>query len=641
MAKDTLVELVSQLSVQSSHNEHANVEQTCLQLLRSGCDEPYAILQKCLVAMIKQDKYQKGLRLMNEFRDLVNKHSEDLCIELLYIYYKLNNVQLFDRLYKKSVGENSQTVLVDQDLGDERLRGILHVRAQFCFKNGLYEEAYEIYQALVKTNRQEFDNSIELACNERVPLTSSPSLKEYKPLLSESDQSSYDVLFNDSIIMAAEGRFEESAELLSKVLRMAEADGYENDLNSIRLQTAYTLQLQNKSKQATTLLKQLLAKLPRESVLYLVAKSNLLSVKDFSKYADNYSLVLRDLNYELANSFNLQKFTYEQWVKLQSNFSVLSAFNNSSINANGSEIAKALQKYKKEVGNIVLEPYKVQASKVYKLCSQMLGCTPCQNMSGFVILTLQLLIVAKQWQNAVRIGEKYLNKCWNPAENNTHHHSIDKSQVIVCCVLLQLYSLTHRNRSKYILLEKLNAIRKAYGQHAAREREFWVHIGFQYLVLGNNEQARDIFEQFGQSVDTNIDMVELTRLTSDIDVDELVRLGSTPMKSKLRLQESDTTVAKLQRQKVLILKQKRRALKKRKFLTGKDVVKKPDPERWLPQKDRSSYKPKKKQLNAKLTQGGAMSKRAEQSLDIQSKPTPTKTKSAAKSAAKKKKKGRK
>ncbi|CAI7374561.1 ASB_collapsed_G0054170.mRNA.1.CDS.1 [Saccharomyces cerevisiae] len=68
MAKDNLTNLLSQLNIQLSQDEHSQVEETCVKLLDSGCENPADVFRRCLVAVIQQDKYQKGFTLFKKIQ---------------------------------------------------------------------------------------------------------------------------------------------------------------------------------------------------------------------------------------------------------------------------------------------------------------------------------------------------------------------------------------------------------------------------------------------------------------------------------------------------------------------------------------------------------------------------------------------
>lgn len=134
------------------------------------------------------------------------------------------------------------------------------------------------------------------------------------------------------------------------------------------------------------------------------------------------------------------------------------------------------------------------------------------------------------------------------------------------------------------------------------------------------------------------DYSSVSNLVSPIDVSSLIATGVKPFESNSnKVQSNSVTVNKIMKKKLQAKKQKKKEAKLKKFLATHDVANKTvDPERWLPLRDRSTYRPKKKQL-AKQTQGGAMSKQSEQALDI----SKTQNKGSNNNNKKKNKKGRK
>lgn len=106
-------------------------------------------------------------------------------------------------------------------------------------------------------------------------------------------------------------------------------------------------------------------------------------------------------------------------------------------------------------------------------------------------------------------------------------------------------------------------------------------------------------------------------LTRNVDISALVEAGvavlqatAHPARGKKRAAEEETTAQKQQQPSA----KKRR---KRKLPKSYDPDKKPDPERWLPLRDRSSYRPKGKKGKkraAEATQGGVV--REEETLEL-------------------------
>ncbi|CAI1748422.1 hypothetical protein SEUBUCD646_0P00800 [Saccharomyces eubayanus] len=640
MAKDNLTSLISQLNIQLSQDEHSQVEQTCVKLLNSGCQDPADVFRRCLVAVIQQDKYQRALHYLKKFEHIDEKFGRKFALEKLYIFYKLNSSDEFNSLYRQIVTDDLDTVLKK---GIESLRGILHVRAQYCYKNGLYEEAFKIYQHLASHNDRDQDSQIELACNERVPLSVVPELMNRSPLVTTIDESSYDLLFNESFILTSLGQYDESIKILEKALQAATDEGYKNDINTINLQLSFVLQMKGETTKSKEILKSLLKELEASSPFYLICQNNLNAFVDLSKYNTNFNLLLRELNVERLNTFNSQTFTYEQWSNIQRNILFLRLFNNGKINSQGSILSKTAHKYSELVDNVTLESYKTQAKKLYHHVTKSILSGTEGSVIGLLLLAIQLLIIEKEWENAIRISELFLNESWKSSFEN-----FDDSQAIVCYILFELYKIKGRNHSKSILLKKLDSVRMQLKGKTQENIPFWKHVGFELLSIGNIKESKALLRELSsfnkasedelvnRIVSSNsLDIAQGIDLVRNIDVKELIQLGVKPLESSVKKNKA-TTINKVQKRKILELKKKRKTKRVDKFLQSRDASKLPDPERWLPIKDRSTYRPKKKQQGGKQTQGGAMNKKSEQALDISKKGKP-----AANKKAKNKKKARK
>ena len=653
MAGNSLTDLLSQLNVQSTHDEHSQVEKTSIRLLEKGCTNPGTVLKYCLIALIKQDKYNKALSVLEKFDSIATEHSTKVRLEKLYVYYKLNNVSKFNKTFNAVVPDGSITLMASNpESRIERLRGVLHVRAQFCYKNGQNQEAYRIYQYLASNDSADVDNVTELSCNERVPLSVEPDMLMNYPPFHELNEDSYDILFNESLLLLAQGKSKESLGLLQKAHSLAKASGYQDDINTLELQLAYVHQLLGNTSDSKEYLNGLIDRLDIGSPMYLLVKNNLLAFQDFSKYKDNINLILRELNAKKIVSLNLKNFTHDQWTKLNSNIMFLKLYNNVSIPSNTNYLSRVLHNYTNNVDNVVIEPYQTQAKKLYHLAVKAVNSynnDPKSSVIGLVLLATQLLVVENQWDNAIRLCELYSNKIKCPG------YYVSDDMMTVVYVLFELYSHQGRSHSKLVLLEKtillyshwayiglLSDVARPYRfdtNGCINQLRFWKHIAFQYLSIGKSVEAKRLLNKlnnvpyFGKYMrDANVlqilkntdkdifDYSHVSNLVSPIDVSSLIATGVKPFESNSnKVQSSSVRVNRIMKKKLQAKKQKKKESKLKKFLATHDVANKTvDPERWLPLRDRSTYRPKKKQL-AKQTQGGAMSKQSEQALDISKK----------------------
>lgn len=638
MAGDSLTDILAKLNVQSSHNEHSQVEETSLQLLNNGCTNPGTALRYCLVALIQQDKYNKALSVLDKYSKIDEKYGKQLRLEKLYVYYKLNNQKRFENLYSSIVSDDLDVLLKKAPAQLESLRSILHVRAQYCYKNGLYPESYRLYNYLASNNDAGIDNIVEIACNERVPLTVDADLQIQYPLINQNVDDSYDVMFNDAIVLATQHKFHESIALLEQAYSLAKEGGYEADIHTIELQMAYTLELIGRNDDSKEFLNGLTGKLTPGTPMYILAKNNMLSLNDISKFKDNLNLILKELNYETQNSLNIQNFTSAQWTNLVNNAMFLKLFNNESITSHRSVLSKTLSNYSDIVESVTLEPYKTQAKKLYHAAMRAVSSGVQGSVVGLVLLATQLLVVENQTDNAIRLCEHFFNRS---VEINK---TLTDELITISYVLFELYKQSGRTHSKVLLLRKTSALFNAnellvVSKSTTNKLQFWRHIAFQSLTLSRASDAKALFKklmivpyfkenllnenilQIMKENDSDVfDSSLVAPLVASVDVEALIAAGVKPLESgSSKVQTRGAAVNRIAKKKLELKKQKRKAAKLKKFLATHDVAAKTaDPERWLPLRDRSTYRPKKKQL-AKQTQGGAMSKQSEQALDISKK----------------------
>ncbi|SCU93452.1 LANO_0E03906g1_1 [Lachancea nothofagi CBS 11611] len=591
-----LTSQLTDLNVLYDNNRHSEVAKTCKTLIDRGVVDKKPILRQWLVALIKTDQYKKSWELLNQYDADI---SDEFYLERLYVLYKLGYTKEFDKLYQKL-----KTIVRDES---SQNRGLLHVRAQFCFKNGRYDEAAEIYEVLSQHNEQQLDNETEIACNERAAAAFFCSGNDRK-LATKLNEDSYDLLFNESLIALAENQPIIAFEYLEKASALAAQDGPNDDQFAIELQKSYVLQILGEEKRSKKILTMLLEKNKAGSPNYLLAFSNLKSFEDISKYTANIPLLLRELNVSKMSGM-VDTLGNEQQQRVLNNILFLNLFSNSSIQAKKSLVSKTLAQYQKNVEDVVLEPYHTQAKKMYHHTMSAISCGTGGSTVGVVLLTVQLQVVEKEWERAINLCETFLNKSSQtfPVESR-----------VVCYLLFRLYQETGRTNSTNILLARLFGIMQ--DEYVKEDPEFWRFVAFKLLSQESYDKSEAIFGKL-RALSPELSLIrpeaneveeirpDLESLVESIDIESIKSQGLTPFEGQSRHQNQGGLgrVAK-----------KRRVHKNRRRPKDFDTLKQPNPERWLPLKDRSDFKPNKK-IAAKQTQGGSASRKGDQNLDISKK----------------------
>ncbi|AEY97581.1 FAFL103Cp [Eremothecium gossypii FDAG1] len=599
MAGKDLKSLIERLNLSSSKDEHSQVAAAYLELVANGCDDVCGALEKCVTALIKQDRYEQAMEVFAEYADVCKEGR--FALLKLYTFYKLGQSAAFETEWAQ-VAEKVEASLA-QDTVTAELRPLLHVRAQFDYKMGRYSDMFRTYKYLAAHNEEEADDGMELACNERVPLAFLPA-EAVAEVSGKLVEDSYDMLLNESMVCSSKGQLEQAESLLKRALELARAEEVEDDVHTIQLQLAYVTQLLGRKKESRKLLTDLQKQVSAVSPLVSIIKTNLKSLDDLSRYSENSNLplVLRELDAERLASSSSKTYSHDQWLRLQANLLFMRLFSNTIIRSKSTILSRTLAQYSKLVDNVCLESYTVQAKTLFDHVLSLIAKKD-ENTVGVLVLAVQLQLKAKNIGRAILLCEKY----WENMAAESHKE-------LVSSLLVHLYKQTRRKRS---LLRHLAEITESFDPVNVRQSyDYWKFIGFQLLEnqLGS---ARDVFAALAEvrpadslvaKVLNPADQHELsedmiTDLVRDIDVEALIANGVDPLEASCRIPKASAGKVS-----------KKRRTGKPKLPKAFDPEKQPDPERWLPLRDRSSYRPKKR--HGKQTQGGVVDKRAESNLDI-------------------------
>lgn len=242
---------------------------------------------------------------------------------------------------------------------------------------------------------------------------------------------------------------------------------------------------------------------------------------------------------------------------------------------------------------------------------------------GLVATIVQIYLLTHNQGAAIQIVEKLLRHL--DQSNSAAEQEVRYNPGLVA-MIVSLYSL--EGRKSHIRTELAKAA--SYWKHRSKASPGLLRsAGLSLLGSTSNEDlkvAGEIFEELRKAnpndryaragwvasfatfdpSSASADSESLTaieRLTAGIDVAALEKVGIPPAGTS-----AASTLLKRKRVDAPLSKPKKKRVRKSKLPKDFDPNKKPDPERWLPLRDRSTYKPKGKkgkQKQATLTQGSS------------------------------------
>ncbi|KAL6939408.1 hypothetical protein ACO0RG_003245 [Hanseniaspora osmophila] len=601
-----LTQLLKKLDIDDSSSTLQQVEHVSLQNLPQSL-KPY------LISLIKQDKYEVALRALQKYAS--EKTILNLVLEKAYIYYKLNKKSDFEQLLKK---------IDASELSNFELRGLDHIKAQFFYKYGDLEKAFTIYKSLIAGAQSGMDDLSELEVNKECT-----SQFEGAANFTEQEGIIYDLALNRSIAAATAGNYFSARQFAEQAASLAQE---KEELLMAQFQLAY---LNKNVKEKKDLLKKIASN--RDNLLLQsLAKNNLQAIEcsSFSTVLTNFPLVLSKMDLPAINVLKSSaSFSTRQNSLISSNILLLRLFSNSSINENKSSlpIKYALEKYSELVQDMTMEPYSTQSKKLYHYVLKDVKNYKYDEEKhiALLLLAVQLQIQTKTYENAIRLVEEYIK---------THEAFLKvHTFALLSIILLKLYKSMNRRSDRRNLLLKIQSykpLEETLLPKANGYTEFWEYVAYEFLELGLSKKYTEVLTRASIPLPENSES-DAPKFSFKCDVNKLIKLGVEPFVAKVKVVQNNKPG------KILKKKPKKKSKKAPKRLPKSyDPARVPDPERWLPMKDRTSVmlkksarKQRKLLAEGKTTQGGGLNnKKLARKLDISKKKTASATTASVKSS---------
>lgn len=290
--------------------------------------EPSEVLaQQCkLVAFIQVSKFDEALKVLNKCADL-----KEMAFEKAYCQYRLNQpaeaLKTIDTGCQQPFGEN-----------------VKELRSQVLYRLERFEECLNSYRDLIKNTQDEYED--ERLTNMSAVVANLADAGQTKGL-PELREDTYELTYNKACALAGEKKFLDAEKRLRVSEKMCreflEEDGateedIQTELAIIKVQLAYCLQMQGRSKEAAVIYADALKNKPNDAALVAVASNNCVVINRDQNMFDSK----KKIKAALADSCE-HKLTARQKKKIALNNCLLTYF----INQQGDQLHKlcaALQK---------------------------------------------------------------------------------------------------------------------------------------------------------------------------------------------------------------------------------------------------------------------------------------------------------
>ncbi|KAK4219396.1 hypothetical protein QBC37DRAFT_382607 [Rhypophila decipiens] len=602
-----------------------------------------------VVALLKLDRFEDALRALGEG----DKPLEEICVmEKAYALYKTGDL------------EGADAVLRESNVSSEN-RGVKHVAAQIAYRAERTEDAAEIYRELLGNQEgANFGEENDLRINLLASIAQLEwqgkgwAVPEQEKKTGREELEAFETAYNAACGSISRGDFAKAAVLLKRARDLCEAsedlseEERKAELVPIMVQQAYVFIKLGKTEEAANLHKSIelsevsdksTKAILRSNQVILQAEKNPFLAARMSQSIPQIIGNDRFFEYQ-ASAFQRNEYTLD--LKSQKfpgverrTFDLLSEASLPTISSSKCDLgvfaAAALSELKtgKEALQSIL-PYLEKRPKDL----------------GLLLTVIQLYIQLQNPAVALQLLESFFEKL-------EKDKSADRSDVRFAPGLVALAVSLYRSQNQRTALRKELAKAAAHWQKQASPsaagngnrliREAGIELlrssnpedlaaageAFNYLVTaqpGDRTAKAGLIASFATSdfekVKPYLDILPpVEKLTAGVDVESLLSAGVATLANKETAEQPskkrslEEATADEKEKKQAPPQQPASKKRRRKLPKDFDPEKKPDPERWLPLRNRSSYRPKGKKGKKRAmesTQGGPVKGEDQEMLEL-------------------------
>ncbi|GAB1607848.1 signal recognition particle subunit SRP72-like [Argonauta hians] len=589
----TLTQLYSELNKLKQSQDYERGIKVANKIIHDHSGELLAFHCK-MVCLINLGRFDDVITAMKKSASL----SSELKFEKAYCEYRLNRTNEALRTLREVTDPCPRT----QEL-----------LAQVLYRLEQYDECLALYKQLIKNSADEFDE--ERQTNFAAVLSSlqlwnkknmeDPGLKDL----------SYELCYNKACLLIGQNKLKDAEEKLQKaedVCRKSfedDPESTEEDINEevavLRTQLAYVLQRQGRPEEALRMYNQVLKTKPSDMGVTAVASNNIVTLNKEQNVFDSKKKI------KVATSGSVhQKLMSLQQKKIKVNQGLLYMYTNQSdqvrnvvkeLNEKFSDAAsavlievaqhvrekhvpKAIEVLKNYITNesaddrikLILSQLYLSQGSVFQACDTLKSIETLRYKPAIVGVLVSLYVSQEDMQSA----------------SNTLNETVDwyKENKPTGSELMGLMKANAKFQMKHGNPQQAAALLEEISKKNPKDSNILAQL-FSAYSLFDSKKAEQISHQL-PSVD---------EIVSGVDVNDLEKsFSSMAPKYLKKIQKVEPSPSS---DGVLLIKTKKKKKKKTKLPKHYDPNVTPDPERWLPRRERSYYRGKRKDKNKNISKG--------------------------------------
>ncbi|XP_063696848.1 signal recognition particle subunit SRP72 [Culicoides brevitarsis] len=613
MSKDTqkettLRQLYTELHKFGNNGDYDKAIKTANRILGIAANEEKA-LQCKVICLIQTSKFDEAIKYIEK------NNMKDLVFEKAYCQYRNNQPELALKTIEAA------------NFGSALPANVKELKAQIYYRLERFEECFDLYKDIIKNTTDDYDDERQTNWS---AVAAQLVIEGSKKDVPEFEESTYELTYNRACALAGKQDFAEAERRLKQSEKMCreflEEDGateedIANEIAIIKVQLAYCLQMQGRSKEASSIYIETLKNKPSDAALVAVASNNSVVINKEQNIIDSKKKMRAAMSDACEH-----KLTRRQKKHIAFNNALLSLFaNQGDCQALATKLAAAYPDL--EFQCVLMRAAQYAKDKKYKdgldvLDKYVKGKAGKDEALAAKFAMVQLHLVSGNKKGAIDILQSLGEAKYRPG--------------VVSALVSLFLGIDDKQKASEILKEAVDWYKKN-KQNAGDLSEMWRQAATFHLRGGEAETAAKSLEELlksnpsdvkilaqlvvayakfnptkAQEVSKKLPALETMTTTAEIDALEATNWTMIAKAVKRTASKGTESPSSGDSQKPKVKKSK----KKRKPRLPKfyDPSVKPDPERWLPKYERTGYRKKRDRRVKEVIKGsqGTASGQADQ-----------------------------